>query len=243
MRLVAASAGTGTAPTAAGALRAITIVRALFVWPFAPAAVAPGAIGAVPVIAAVRADRAHVTPFIAADEAIAAVVLRAAIRSGDGEEAAELANLLAGAFLLRHARMAVAAGFALEARNLEAGVLETALAVGAVGIDVALAEVAVAFVAVAKVAFALIVLAAELAMRAGRFTAATEVVDRAFEVAAAFGTGAEVTVCAARQVLAARELGGIALVARVETAGIAVVADVVAADRARIGAGRNADIV
>lgn len=44
------------------------------------------------------------------------------------------------------------------------------------------------------------------------------------------------------QVFTALQLAGVTLLARIETAGIAVVADVVAADGAFVSAGRNADI-
>lgn len=79
---MAAFAGAGTVVATAGALRAflvvVTVVRI-----FAPAATAPGALRAVPVVAAFSAG--HRIAVLAADEPIAAVVLRAVIGGGDFE--------------------------------------------------------------------------------------------------------------------------------------------------------------
>lgn len=77
MRMVAAFAGARSVLAAAGALRAVLIVVALFVRPVTPALVAPGALRAVPVVAAFGTDRTLGVPVLAADESVAAVVLRA----------------------------------------------------------------------------------------------------------------------------------------------------------------------
>ena len=93
--MVAALAGAGTVLAAAGALRAVLIVVALFVRPVAPALVAPGALRAIPVVAALGADRVLGVPVLAADQPVAAVELRAVFPTGVDQQAAGIADATA----------------------------------------------------------------------------------------------------------------------------------------------------
>src|SRR5215207_1431621 len=129
MRMVAALAGAGAVLAAAGALRAVLIVVALFVWPVAPALMADGALRAIPVVAALGADRTLGVPVLAADEAVAAVELDSI---GGFEQTAEVARSLAAvafgdAFI-------DAANLTDEAGDLQASAFEAEIAVRAVGI-------------------------------------------------------------------------------------------------------------
>lgn len=132
--MMAALAGAGTVLAAAGVLRAFLVALAV-VWPFAPALVAPGALRAVPVVAALGADRILGIPVLAADETVAAVVLRAVVRSGDFEQTAGLADFPA-AGVEWHA-LIVAAFLALAAFAI-AGALMAVRAIRAVTVGAAL---------------------------------------------------------------------------------------------------------
>src|SRR5215207_6232277 len=123
MRMVAALAGAGAVLAAAGALRAVLIVVALFVRPVAPALMADGALRAIPVVAALGADRTLGVPVLAADEAVAAVELRRRRPGGGNELTAEVTRTLA-AFIDRNAFID-AADLADQAEVLDAGAFRT----------------------------------------------------------------------------------------------------------------------
>jgi len=129
MRMVAALAGAGALLAAAGALRAVLIVVAFFVRPVAPALLADGALRAIPVVAALGADRTLGVPVLAADQPVAAVELDSI---GGFEQTAEVARALAAvafgdAFI-------DAANLTDEAGDLQASAFEAEIAVRAVGI-------------------------------------------------------------------------------------------------------------
>jgi hypothetical protein len=108
--VMAALAGAGAVLAAAGALRAVLIVVAE-VREFTPALVTPGALRAVPIVAALGANRVLGVPVLAADEPVAAVELLTAIPgAGNLQQTAGIADFPA-AFIDRNACMAVAAGF------------------------------------------------------------------------------------------------------------------------------------
>jgi hypothetical protein len=134
MVVMAALAGAGAILATAGALRAVLVVVAK-IWVLTPAFVAVGALRAVPVIAALSADRVLGVPVLAADQSVAAVELRAALSGCDlVEETAGVTDAPA-ALILWDTCMAIAAGFTELTEERVAIPVETAdLAVRAIAI-------------------------------------------------------------------------------------------------------------
>lgn len=119
--MIAALAGAGTVLAAAGAMRAV-LVMVTVGGIFAPAFVAPAALVAVPIVAALGTDRTLGVPVLAADETVAAVVSPDIVSR---TYATEVARTLA-AFVFGDALVPAAADFALGAADLHTGTSLTA---------------------------------------------------------------------------------------------------------------------